>query len=123
VLRRSFLIGLAAVQLGGCDSHSKRIGPYHWLSYTDGQPMIIWGSSGEGICGIDFYSRDGERRASNLPLEYGITKDWLFVKTSDGLYAVPQNKEGYSAGKPLNDAELKALLSKHSLVMPKMKPI
>ena len=112
-----------AVLLGGCDSVRKRIGPYHWLRYTDGWPMVVWGPDGKGICGIDYYSREGKRLKSIRPLEYGIAGEWLIVKTQVGFHAVPQSKEGYAAGKPLNETELKEFLSTYALARPKMKRI
>ena len=114
-------MGYLAIQLGGCDIRIKRIGPYHWLRYTDGHLMLVWGPEGEGICGIDFYSREGKRLKSVRPLAYGSAGDWLFVKTEVGIYTVPQSEDGYSAGKPLDEDDLKGFLSKHALVMPKMK--
>lgn len=116
-------MGVVAIAFWGCDSHRKRIGPYHWLRYTDGSTMVVWGPDGTGICGIDYYNREGKRLTSSVPLEYGIAGDWLIVKTQVGFYTVPQSKDGYSAGKPLTETELNDFLSKHALIMPKMKII
>ena len=84
--------------------------------------MLLWGSGGKAICGVDFYDRSGRRSYAHLE-SFGVTGDWIIVKTTTGFYAIPQSEEGYSAGKPLSLDELQNFLSGKSLGMPKMKPI
>ena len=83
--------------------------------------MLVWGSGGKGVCGVDFYNEAGKRLSFVSPLEYGSTGNWLIVKTRDGIYAIPQSEEGYSAGQPLTKQALQDFLSEHQLLMPKMK--
>lgn len=123
--RRWFIFGFSAIGLTGCSllSNYKRIGPYHWIRRVDGSVMIVWGSEGDPICGINYYDATGRNIPQTEPEGYGVTEDWIIVKTNLGYHLVPQTDNGYSAGSAMSLPDLTRVLAQKGLTLPKMKPL